>query len=80
MSERNPILRDPEIRARFAKLDPAAQAALVEFLGWLYGYARTNADTSWRRHKAPMAVYWSAVKAWAFHLRAAVNRTRRPAV
>lgn len=66
---KNPLLTDPNVRRRFDALPPDARAALKDFCGWLYLYARENAETSWQRSKAPMAVYWKAVAAWSYHLR-----------
>lgn len=73
MAAKNPILTDPAIAARFAALPPEARAALLEFTAWLYRYAATQAERAWQSKKAPMAVYWSAVKAWAFHIRRTVK-------
>lgn len=65
---KNPLLTNaPEVVARFRALPPEAKDALHGFLCWLYGYARAEAERSWRRSKAPMAVYWKAVAAWAYH-------------
>lgn len=65
---KNPLLSDPEVNRRFASLPPEARVALKDFCRWLYGYARDHAERSWRQSKAPMAVYWKAVAAWAYHL------------
>jgi hypothetical protein len=73
MAAKNPILSDPEVTARFAALPPEARAALYEFTAWLYTYAAGQAEIAWLSKKAPMAVYWSAVKAWAFHIRRIVR-------
>jgi hypothetical protein len=64
----NPLLQDPEIAAEFQSLPPEAQQALVRFCDWLYRRAARNADGSWQRKKGPMAVYWSAVRAWSYHI------------
>ncbi len=45
---------------------------LAELLGELALDARQRADTSWRRHKAPMAAYWKAVSVYAGHIRRAL--------
>lgn len=73
MAAKNPILTDPVIISRFTALPPEAREALFEFTGWLYRYAAAQAEIAWRAKKAPMAVYWSAVKAWAFHIRRVVK-------
>lgn len=65
----NPLLSDPEVVRRFQRLPEPAQAALKDFVGWLYQHAREKAEASWRRSKAPMAVYWKAVAAWSYHIR-----------
>lgn len=75
--ERNPVLRDASVCTRFAALSPEAQAGLEDFLRWLYRHARENADLSWRRSKAPMAVYWKAVAAWSIHLARVIRSVRR---
>lgn len=73
MAAKNPILTDPEVARRFQSLPAEAKAALLEFVAWLYGYAAQQAEQAWHKRKAPMAVYWSAVKAWAFHIRRVVR-------
>ncbi len=73
MAAKNPILTDPVIVARFAALPPEARLALRDFTRWLYRYAAGRAESAWQAKKAPMAVYWSSVKAWAFHLARAMK-------
>lgn len=68
MAAKNPILTDPAVVARFAALPPDARLALRDFTRWLYGYAGLQSELSWKKRKAPMAVYWASVKAWSFHL------------
>jgi hypothetical protein len=68
MAAKNPILTDAAVAQRFAGLPPDAKQALYEFARWLYRYAADQAEVAWRKKKAPMAVYWSTVKAWAFHI------------
>lgn len=76
---KNPILTNaPEVVARFRALPPEARAALRDFLRWLYPYARAEAERSWRRSKAPMAVYWKAVAAWAYHAARCINTEAPP--
>ena len=70
---KNPILQEPEIAERFRQLPEPARAALKDFCGWLYLYARERAETAWKQSKAPMAVYWKAVAAWAYHLKRTVK-------
>ncbi len=64
---RNPILALPGT-ARLLQLDPHTRALLRAILLDLAADARTRAEESWRRHKAPMAVYWKAVSVYAGHL------------
>lgn len=77
MTERNPILADDQVRERFAALPEDSRRALYDFCAWLYEHARERAEQSWRLSKAPMAVYWKAVAAWAYHIRAAIGRAER---
>ena len=78
MSAKNPILSDPEIASRFQDLPPEARWALREFSRWLYRYAADQAELAWSKKKAPMAVYWSAVNAWAFHIALLFPSTAAP--
>lgn len=64
---RNPILALPAAAA-IAGLPADSRAALRALLRDLAADARARAETSWRRHKAPMAVYWKAVAVYAGHL------------
>ena len=64
---RNPLLKLPAA-ARIAGLPPEARWALRDLLLDLSKDARARAAESWRRHKAPMAVYWKAVAVYARHV------------
>lgn len=64
---RNPMLALPAV-ARLASLDGGTRAALRAVLLDLALDAGGRADLSWRRHKAPMAAYWTAVAVYARHL------------
>jgi len=55
-------------------LDAGQRAFLRAALLNLRAEALMDAETSWRRHKAPMAAYWKAVGVYAGHL-AAVLKT-----
>jgi len=68
MAAKNPLLDDQAIQDRFELLPKESKLALADFCAWLYHYAAKRAETAWSQKKAPMAVYWAAVKAWAFHL------------
>jgi hypothetical protein len=54
--------------ARLLALPPEARAALRDVLRALALDARAKAETSWRRHKGPMAAYWRAVSVYAAHI------------
>jgi len=68
---RNPILALPGA-ARFADLSPEARAALRGVLVDLSSDAASRAQAAWRKHKAPMALYWKAVSVYARHLAPAI--------
>ena len=55
-------------RARFAALPPPARRALKAALMDLRADALRRAELQWRRHKAPMALYWKVVGVYAGHL------------
>jgi len=75
MAAKNPILTDPEVTSRFQGLPEECKRALTDFTLWLYRYSTEKAKESWRKRKAPMTVYWSSVKAWAFHIHRVLNKT-----
>lgn len=77
-ARRNPVLALPAI-ARLQALEPAARQALAEVLADLRQDAAARAETSWRRHKAPMAAYWKAVAVYAGHIRRAIKQPGRRA-
>ena len=60
-------------RERFMALPPAAREALAEALSDLRTEALERAETSWCRHKGPMALYWKTVGVYAGHLRRALG-------
>ena len=64
---RNPMLALPGT-ARLVELDPHTRSMLRAVLLDLAVDARTRAEDSWRRNKAPMAAYWKAVSVYAGHL------------
>lgn len=55
-------------RARFAALSPEARTSLREALLALRADALARAEHQWRRHKAPMALYWKVIGVYAGHL------------
>ena len=62
---------------RFRALSPAARDALRGALLDLRADALRRAQTSWERHKAPMAAYWKVVGVYAGHLARALRPTTR---
>lgn len=68
----NPVLGLPAL-ARLAAQPAAVRRDLVAVLHELRQEASGRAETSWRRHKAPMAAYWKAVSVYAGHLARALR-------
>lgn len=64
---RNPLLSLPAAQ-RFSDLPIEAREMLRTLLLELSADARSRAEHSWRRHKAPMAAYWKAVSVYARHI------------
>lgn len=64
---RNPLLALPSA-GRLAGLPPEAKEALRALLLDIRVDAAERAQICWRRHKAPMAVYWKAVSVYAGHI------------
>lgn len=60
-------------RARFDALPPEAREALRGALLDLREDALARAQLQWRRHKAPMALYWKVVGVYAGHLARALR-------
>ena len=69
---RNPILGLPGISA-IQNLPPESRIVLVSLLLDLRRTALSNAEKCWRRHKAPMAVYWKAVAVYSGHIARALR-------
>ena len=68
-------------QARFASLPAPAREALRTALLDLRSDALARAEAQWRRHKAPMALYWKVVGVYAGHLARAIPSAdipRRP--
>ena len=55
-------------RARFKSLPTPARIALRAALLDLRADALRRAELQWRRHTAPMALYWKVVGVYAGHL------------
>ena len=66
-------------RTRFAALPAPARAALRAALLELRADALARAELQWRRHKAPMALYWKTIGVYAGHLARAIPSNRPPA-
>ena len=69
---RNPVLALPAFR-RLRILPQPARDALADVLLDLEADARNRADQCWKKHKAPMAVYWKAIAVYARHIRRALR-------
>lgn len=54
--------------ATFNELDQSAKASLKLCLEALRKDALSKANHCWRKHKAPMALYWKVVGVYAGHL------------
>lgn len=68
---RNPVLSLPSVK-RLNELSPEAKAIMADILSDLVTDARGRAQQSWLKNKGPMAAYWKAVGAYAYHLRRAI--------
>lgn len=60
-------------QARFAALPAPARHALRDCLLALREDALARAEYCWRKHKAPMALYWKIVGVYAGHLARALR-------
>ncbi len=69
---RNPLLALTAARALCA-LPEDQRLAVAAMLQDLADDAGRRAQESWRRHKAPMAVYWKACAVYARHLARALR-------
>ena len=59
---------------RFARLTPEARAELRGALLELRVDALARAELQWKRHKAPMALYWKVVGVYAGHLAHSIRK------
>jgi hypothetical protein len=64
---RNPVLA-LKSAAAIQAMSPDVRATLRNLLRDLAVEARQKANECWRKHKAPMAVYWKAVSVYANHI------------
>lgn len=63
----NPLLRLPAGRA-LQQLPKADRERIEAVMRALRDQANAEAETAWRRRKAPMAAYWRAVSTYARHI------------
>ncbi|CUJ50241.1 Uncharacterised protein [Achromobacter sp. 2789STDY5608633] len=68
----NPLLRLPAGRA-LQQLPKADRERIEAVMRELREQANTEAETAWRRRKAPMAAYWRAVSTYARHIAHALS-------
>lgn len=54
--------------SRFTSLPDPAKAALRDALNDLRADALKRSNHCWKKHKAPMALYWKVVGVYAGHL------------
>ena len=65
---RNPILALPAAKLALLELTSDERERVRRVLLAIRDDARERADLAWRKHKAPMAVYWKAVAVYAGHI------------
>lgn len=70
---RNPVLALPGIATLMDLPAPMREAFAVVLMD-LSVSAAEKAQSSWRRNKGPMAVYWKAVSVYAKHIARALRR------
>ena len=63
----NPLLKLPASKV-LRELPPGQREALAQLMTDLRHQANEEAETCWRRRKAPMAAYWRAVSTYARHI------------
>ncbi|KWU22265.1 hypothetical protein [Achromobacter xylosoxidans] len=63
----NPLLRLPAGQA-LQQLPKADRERIEAVMRDLRDQANSEAETAWRRRKAPMAAYWRAVSTYARHI------------
>lgn len=69
----NPLFRLPAGRALLALPEPDRRR-IEAVMRELRDQANAEAETAWRRRKAPMAAYWRAVSTYARHVAHALSR------
>jgi hypothetical protein len=65
---RNPVLGLPAVKAAIAEMTPDDRRRWRRILFAIRDDARGRAEQCWRKHKAPMAVYWKVVGVISNHL------------
>lgn len=72
---RNPLLKLPAMGRLIAILaaHPEIRAIVLDLLAEIAAHARSTAEQSWRKHKAPMAYYWKVVAVYVGHTRRAIK-------
>lgn len=69
---RNPILKLAAAE-KIQKLPAPVRQVLRDLFMELRRDAQTKADECWRKHKAPMAVYWKACAVYSGHIARALR-------
>lgn len=65
---RNPVLGLPAARLALVELTPDERSRVRRVVIAIRDDARERAAECWRRHKAPMAVYWKCVSVYCNHI------------
>lgn len=73
-STRNPLILVPEVLAFVAALTPEQKALFRSALWALAGVFRARGNESWKKNKAPMAVYWKGFSVYFRHLSRLMRR------
>jgi hypothetical protein len=64
---RNPLIELPAAQ-RIQSLDAGTRALLRELLLEIRAAAQAKAELSWRKSKAPMAMYWKVCAVYTGHI------------
>jgi hypothetical protein len=65
---RNPMLALPGVREAAASVPLEARAAMYRILMALRADSQLKASECWRKHKAPMALYWKCLAVYSGHI------------
>lgn len=74
---RNPLLQLKSARQLGEWMTPGTAQILAIFLRELSDDARQRAGECWKKHKAPMALYWKVVAVYARHLSQICKQVQR---